>query len=137
MILNTGALVSIVRSKRKILAERKSYLLAGDCSLEVESGFSFDSTSLELSDSLPDSLPDSEPELEDSSSLSFCGPDAALRACFWLFAGSGEDDRLELLSLSDEDCADMVTVCCHSRVKELNASQRCGVPDATRLRGRR
>lgn len=56
-----------------------------------------DSASLELSD--PDEL--------DSSS--FAGSVlVAFTACFRWLAGSGELERLELLSLSDEDDADMI-----------------------------
>lgn len=61
--------------------------------------------SLELS-SLSDSEPD---ELDESSTSSFVF-DAAFRVCFCLLSGSGEEERLELLSLEEEDEAAMATI---------------------------
>jgi len=77
------------------------------------------SISLELPDSLPDSDPESEPESDeseeseesdDSSSTSSFVLVAALTAFFWLFSGSGEVDRLEPLSLEEEDAGAIVAV---------------------------
>ena len=84
------------------------------------------SISLELPDSLSDSELESEPESEpeesesdeseesedsdDSSSTSSLLLVAAFTACFWVFAGSGEVDLLELLSLEDEDAAAIVAI---------------------------
>jgi len=63
------------------------------------------SMSLELS-SLSDSEPD---ELDESSTSSFVF-DTPFIVCFCLLSGSGEEERLELLSLEEEDEAAMATI---------------------------
>jgi hypothetical protein len=83
---------------------------AGDCSSVASSLVSI---SLELPDSLSDSDPESELESEsdeseesdESSSTSSLVLVAALMAFFCVFAGSGEVDLLELLSLEEEEAA--------------------------------
>lgn len=78
------------------------YCLAGSgssCALDLVTAASLsDSASLELSD--PDEL--------DSSSFAGSFILVAFTACFCWLAGSGELERLELLSLSEEDDADMI-----------------------------
>lgn len=78
------------------------YFLANVCAWGASSLVSM---SLELS-SLSDSEPD---ELDESSTSSFVF-DAAFRVCFCLLSGSGEEERLELLSLEEEDEAAMATI---------------------------
>jgi hypothetical protein len=72
------------------------------------------SISLELSESLSDSEPEELSDPEELSSLelsSFGAFSAAFTLCFWWLPGSGDvDDRLELLSLSDEDEAAMAAM---------------------------
>ena len=58
---------------------------------------------MSISFELVDSLSDSEPDELDVSSLSCFAFDVAFNVCFCLLSGSGEVERLELLSLSDED----------------------------------
>lgn len=67
-----------------------------------------------ISFELPDSLSDPE-ELSESDELSelstsFFAFEAAFSVCFCLLSGSGEVERLELLSLSEEDEAAMAAV---------------------------
>lgn len=67
------------------------------------------SISSELSDSLPD--PEELSEEDELSELSsFFAFEVAFIVCFCLLSASGEVERFELLSLSDEDEAVMVTV---------------------------
>lgn len=86
---------------------------AGDCSSVASSLVSI---SLELPDSLSDSDPESELESEsdeseesdESSSTSSLVLVAALMTFFCVFAGSGEVDLLELLSLEEEEAGAIV-----------------------------
>lgn len=89
---------------------RSAHLLVPEFTLGASSVVSISS---ELSDSLsePEELselsePDALPELS-SSCFAF---EAAFSVCFCLLSGSGEVERLELLSLSDEDEAAMAAV---------------------------
>lgn len=84
-----------------VLNTRYPYFLDGESPLES----SVVSISLELSDSLSDSEPD-----ELDASLSSFVFDAPFRVCFCLLSGSGEVDRLELLSLEEEDGGAIVAV---------------------------
>lgn len=68
------------------------------------------SISSELSDSLPDPEELSEPDELSELPSSFFAFAAAFIVCFCLLSGSGEVERLELLSLSDEDEAAIVAV---------------------------
>lgn len=72
------------------------------------------SISFELSDSLsdPEELSDSEESDPDELSelSSFFAFETAFIDCLWVLSGSGEVERLELLSLSEEDEAAMVAV---------------------------
>lgn len=56
-----------------------------------------------LSDSELEELEESEESEESESSASSFAFDAPFKVCFCLLSGSGDDDRLELLSLPDED----------------------------------
>lgn len=71
--------------------------------------------SISLSESLSDSEPEELSDPEDVSSLelsSFSALETAFTLFFWWLPGSGEvDERLELLSLSDEDEAAMAAMC--------------------------
>lgn len=80
--------------------------MAGGCSFGASSVVSI---SFELSDSLSDPEELSEPD-ELSELSSFCAFEAAFMVCFCLLLGSGEVERLELLSLSDDDEAAMAAV---------------------------
>lgn len=88
------------------------------------------SISLELSESLSDSEPD---EL-DASSLSSLAFDAAFNVCFCLLSGSGDVERLELLSLSDDDEAAMAAM---YGVPQKTKLLRCDARVVTRLQDTR
>ena len=69
------------------------------------------SLSESLSDSEPEELSDPAEEEESLELSSFTALDTAFTLSFWWLPGSGEvDDRLELLSLSDEDEAAMAAI---------------------------
>lgn len=99
--------VSFIHHAARI--ERKSHFLGGACSFGASSVVSI-SLSEPLSDSEPEELSDPD-ELSSLELSSFGAFSAAFTLCFWWLPGSGEvDDRLELLSLPDEDEAAMATV---------------------------
>lgn len=72
------------------------------------------SISFELSDSLSDLEEPSDPEESEPDELSelssFSDFETVFIVCLWVLSGSGEVERLELLSLSDEDEAAMMAV---------------------------